>query len=118
MSATITEQLIESLQIRRALLESDFCQELGRYYLLDWLGSALAGLATTTGQSFVRYGNTQGAGSSTALGVSGQRSAEVAALINGALSHIVEMDDVERASVIHPPLTPSAVELPAPCVFP
>ena len=109
VSATITEQLIESLQIRRALLESDFCQELGRYYLLDWLGSALAGLATTTGQSFVRYGNTQGAGSSTALGVSGQRSAEVAALINGALSHIVEMDDVERASVIHP----AAVVIPA-----
>ena len=37
------------------------------------------------------------------------RSAEVAALVNGGLAHIVEMDDLDRISVMHP----GAVVIPA-----
>ena len=77
--------------------------------VLDWLGSALAGLGTDTGQIFVNYARLQPVGEATVLGLAEGRSAEVAALVNGALSHIVEMDDVERESVTHP----AAVVIPA-----
>lgn len=67
----------------------------------DWLGCALAGLATPVGRMFLAQAAHAGSGPCTALG-HGPLPAESAALHNGALSHIVEMDDVERASVLHP----------------
>jgi 2-methylcitrate dehydratase PrpD len=67
----------------------------------DWLGCAVAGLATPVGRIFLDHARAVGQGACTALGHGGV-PAEAAALVNGALSHIVEMDDVERASVLHP----------------
>ena len=83
--------------------------EAARLLVLDWLGSALAGIGTDTGRIFLEYARLQPAGKVTLLGLSEGRSVEVAALVNGALSHIVEMDDVERESVTHP----GAVVVPA-----
>lgn len=81
-------------------------------YLLDWLGSALAGRRTEPGRMLLRYGASQAeaeAAESTVAGERWCRSPEVAALVNGGLSHIVEMDDVDRGSVLHP----GAVTIPA-----
>ena len=77
--------------------------------LLDWLGSALAGLATDPGAKLLAYGDAEPEGGASVIGGKGARSAETAAFVNGALSHIVEMDDVDRGSVLHP----GAVVIPA-----
>ena len=60
--------------------------------LLDWLGSALAGCATAPGATLLAYGDAEPEGGATVIGGKGARSAETAAFVNGALSHIVEMD--------------------------
>ena len=106
---SITEQLVTAIYDRSDELLSSELQEFSRYYLLDWLGSVTAGMATETGGAFLNYARPLSAGSSSVIGLAEGRSTEVAALVNGALSHIVEMDDVERASVIHP----AAVVIPA-----
>lgn len=77
--------------------------------LLDWLGSALAGCATDPGRKLLAYGDEEPEGAASVIGGKGARSAETAAFVNGALSHIVEMDDVDRGSVLHP----GAVVIPA-----
>jgi 2-methylcitrate dehydratase PrpD len=78
-------------------------------YLLDWLGSASAGRGTDPGRMLLAYARSQPEGDASVFGETWRRSAEVAALVNGGLSHIVEMDDVERRSVLHP----GAVVIPA-----
>jgi 2-methylcitrate dehydratase PrpD len=77
--------------------------------LLDWLGSALAGGRTGPGAMLLEYGDAEPGGNASVIGGKGWRSAETAAFVNGALSHIVEMDDVDRGSVLHP----GAVVIPA-----
>ncbi len=105
----LTEQLVGALVGRNHELCAEPVQALSRYYLLDWLGSAIGGMGTPTGKAFLDYGGSLAAGSAQVLGLAEGRSTETAALINGALSHIVEMDDVERVSIIHP----AAVIIPA-----
>ncbi len=80
-----------------------------RRYVLDWLGSALAGAATDPGASLVDYARAQPVGPASVVGLGLACSPEVAALVNGGLSHIVEMDDLDRRSVLHP----GAVVIPA-----
>lgn len=80
-----------------------------RGYVLDWLGSALAGAATDPGARLLDYARAQPVGSACLVGIGLARSPEVAAFVNGGLSHIVEMDDLDRGSVLHP----GAVVIPA-----
>jgi 2-methylcitrate dehydratase PrpD len=79
------------------------------WWVLDWLGCAVAGLATRPGRILLQHTADQPVGISSCVGLVDGRSTQVAALHNGAVSHIVEMDDVDRASVIHP----GAVVIPA-----
>lgn len=73
-----------------------------RLFVLDWLASAIAGTATPVGEMLIAEGRSRGKGSCGVFGMPDRRDAEVAALINGGLSHIVEMDDLDRGSVVHP----------------
>lgn len=106
---SLTEQLArwvlgqKRAGIRAATLEQ------ARLYLLDWLGSALAGHGTAVGRRLLAYAAEQPAGTVPIVGSGLLCSAEVAALVNGGLSHIVEMDDLDRGSVLHP----GAVVIPA-----
>ena len=79
------------------------------WWILDWLGCAVAGLATRPGGMLVRHTADQPVGIASCVGLVHGRGTQVAALHNGGVSHIVEMDDVDRASVIHP----GAVVIPA-----
>ncbi|MDD3650190.1 MmgE/PrpD family protein [Immundisolibacter sp.] len=106
---SLTERLADWQLARRAGGFAAADLEAARLLVLDWLGAALAGLGTDTGRIFLDYARLQPAGRVSLLGLAEGRSVEVAALVNGALSHIVEMDDVERASVTHP----GAVVVPA-----
>lgn len=75
---------------------------LTKLSLLDWLGSTLAGgkekpallLSHTLGQ----FGGNQQA---TDLVTRQKTSAHYAAMINGGASHILEVDDVHKASILH-----------------
>lgn len=78
-------------------------------YILDWLGSALAGASTDAGRILLAYARAQPQGPCTIIGPGLRGAAATSAFVNGALSHIVEMDDLDRGSVIHP----GAVVIPA-----
>jgi 2-methylcitrate dehydratase PrpD len=77
--------------------------------LLDWLGAALAGCGTAPGAMLLSYCEGEPEGGASVVGRERGRAAETAAFVNGGLSHIVEMDDVDRGSVLHP----GAVVIPA-----
>src|SRR4051794_22361408 len=99
---SLTEQLGAFLAATRADDIPESVLEGARVYVLDWLGSSLGGTATAAGQMFARWAAAQPEAASTVFGFERGRSASVAAMHNGATSHILEMDDVERYSVLHP----------------
>jgi 2-methylcitrate dehydratase PrpD len=108
-SPSVSERLAELIVGTQAAdLPAEVLEAAGGF-LLDWLGCAIAGLPSEQGQALLRHAEQQPAGLVSTLGLAIGRSPQVAALHNGAVSHITEMDDVDRASVIHP----GAVVIPA-----
>lgn len=107
--STLTEQLAAFVIGARPADLPPSVLDAAKYYTLDWLGSAIAGTATTPGRVFLDHAAAQAGGPATVIGLAERRGAPTAALVNGALSHIVEMDDLHRASVVHP----GAVVIPA-----
>lgn len=87
-SATLTEQLT-TLIANKALAPSDL--EQAALFTLDAIANALAGRVTAPGAILQRWA------SSTAT-----LDAERRAFLLGALTHILETDDLHRASVVHP----------------
>ena len=106
---SLTEQLARWLLAQKATGIPVAALEHARLYLMDWLGSALAGHATDPGRHLLHYAADQPAGAVAIVGSDLARGPEVAALVNGGLSHILEMDDLDRGSVVHP----GAVVIPA-----
>ncbi|MDP8921979.1 MAG: MmgE/PrpD family protein [Chloroflexota bacterium] len=106
---TLTERLAALVCSTRATDIPDVVRENAAWWVLDWLGCAIAGLDTPPGRILTEHTAEQPAGTVSCLGLAEGRSTQVAALHNGGVSHIVEMDDVDRASVIHP----AAVVVPA-----
>ena len=108
---SLTEQLARFLTERRSEDLPDRVLHRAKYYFLDWLGSAIAGGETEAGRILLDFARQRDGKESTVIGLEVPRSVEVAAFVNGALSHIVEMDDLHRASVIHPaaPVIPAAL---------
>ncbi|MDI6813642.1 MAG: MmgE/PrpD family protein [Desulfitobacteriaceae bacterium] len=69
---------------------------------LDWLGSAAAGAEKPPGQIMQAVVGEMGGNPEATLLSTGQKTASIlAALVNGAISHIVELDDVHKASILH-----------------
>jgi len=71
-------------------------------YFMDGLGCALAATQTESGRIFLDYARAQPAGPATLLGWPCGRAVSTAAFVNSALIHSIEMDDLHRASVLHP----------------
>ena len=72
-------------------------------FFLDWLGSAYAGQTQPPVMSLLEV--VRGLGStpqSTIIPDNAKSMSLLAALANGASSHVVEMDDLHRESVLHP----------------
>ncbi|MED4584935.1 MmgE/PrpD family protein [Brevibacillus choshinensis] len=69
--------------------------------ILDWLGSALAGSSKPPVQMIAQVAAELGGAEQATLMTGGRSSVTHAALINGASSHIVELDDIHKASIIH-----------------
>jgi len=84
--------------------------EATKLAVLDWLGCALAGAPTPAGRIFAEtFADFRGPPVATLLNGAGRDSSLNAATVNGALSHIVELDDVHKGGVIHA----GAVVIPA-----
>jgi 2-methylcitrate dehydratase PrpD len=88
--------------------------EAVRRLFLDWLGSALGGSSSTQVARLAnaaargglavdgRRDDDTAAGTATALAQFVQAPPLVAALLNGAASHVLEMDDLHNESIYHP----------------
>lgn len=104
---SVTEQLVKLLA--RPILQKD--RERAAMLLLDWTGCAVAGQKEPAGQKLVRafpqeVGPCRRIGTSTA-------SVLMAALHNGCLGNVLEMDDVDKRAVLHaaPTVIPAALAM-------
>ena len=74
-----------------------------KYRILDWLGCAITGMhypqIKISRQFFVETGGIQEA---TILGVEGKYPAANAAMVNGMIGHVSELDDGHRRAIGHP----------------
>jgi len=81
-----------------------------KLFVLDWIGSAYAGGREKPVKMLLAVsGDLGGSPDSTIIASNSRGPCLLAALINGASSHVVEMDDLHRESVLHP----AAAILPA-----
>jgi len=79
-------------------------------FFLDWLSSAFAGLSQPPIQIVLSLVNDmKGSEEATIIPTNSRHLSLMAALVNGASSHVVEMDDLHRQSVFHPaaPILPA-----------
>ena len=92
-----------------------------KIYFLDWLGSAIAGKEGAPVQILLGLiRDLGGHPESTIIASQSYGNCLMAALANGASSHMVEMDDLHRESILHPatqklqhlPVNDSVEELP------
>jgi 2-methylcitrate dehydratase PrpD len=70
--------------------------------VLDWLGSALAGAVETPARMVQTVAARLGTSQEATVFAAGRSSAAGAALANGVASHILELDDVHKGSIVHP----------------
>jgi 2-methylcitrate dehydratase PrpD len=99
---SLTGQLAEVITSTRPEDVPAGVQQAAQGFVLDWLGCAIAGAQTTPGEILLWYARRHVGQGATVLGAGDQASPATAALVNGGLSHIVEMDDLHRGSVVHP----------------
>lgn len=72
-----------------------------RLHLLDWLGCAIAGVPEPGCAEVRRLSEREGAGRCRIIG-GGMAGPQAAALANGPLGTILEMDDVDKRGLLHP----------------
>lgn len=75
--------------------------EFTKLCMLDWLGSAIAGAAKPSVQMIDELAKEMGGAEQATLVTGGKTSVAQAALVNGAASHVVELDDIHKSSIIH-----------------
>src|SRR5699024_419863 len=69
--------------------------------ILDYFASAFIGTTTKTDKMIDELVNEMGGKEHASLVTGGKSSVMNAALVNGAASHIAELDDIHKSSVIH-----------------
>jgi len=104
---TVTQELSEILA--RPISDDD--RKRAALLLLDWTGCAVAGQAEPAGQK-VTEAFPDEIGNCTRIGA-GKSSPLMAALHNGCLGNVLEMDDVDRQAVLHagPTIIPAALAM-------
>ena len=71
-------------------------------HVLDWAGCAVAGAASPAGRAVAAGLMAEGQGRCAVAGSSRGASPLTAALINGSLGNVLEMDDVDKRAILHP----------------
>lgn len=97
MRATVTEELVTIVE---RPVSAD-ARERAALHVLDWLGCALVGARSDAGSVLVEWATRERDGPCRVLGA-GHGSVWTAALVNGALGNVLEMDDIHRAAILHP----------------
>lgn len=78
-------------------------REQSKYYLLDWMGTLIAGSSTKEASIIQELISDQGgAPQANIMGLEQKTSVLNAALANGYISHILEIDDLHKKSISHP----------------
>ncbi len=87
--------------------------EVAKHCLLDWLAVTLAGSREPLVEILASELAVPAGGEATLIGRSGQASAHIAALLNGAAAHALDFDDTHLTMVGHPtaPVAPAVVAL-------
>ncbi len=80
--------------------------DMAKLCFLDWLGSVYAGKTSRPALAILLVAKSLGGNpEATLLPDGSQSSAYMAALVNAAASHVVEMDDLHKGSILHPAAT-------------
>ncbi|MGJ3231017.1 MAG: MmgE/PrpD family protein [Oceanicaulis sp.] len=98
----------QSLSITQALAQrlvrpvSPALQARAALHVLDWAGCALAGAASPAGRAMAAGLMAEGPGRCAMAGSTRGASPLTAAMVNGALGNVLEMDDVDKRAILHP----------------
>jgi len=109
-SPSISQKLAQFLCTLRYEDLSDSLVYQTKAFFLDWVGSAIAGLSQPPTQMMLSLaGDMKGDEEATIIPNNSRHLPLVAALVNGASSHVMEMDDLHRQSIFHPaaPILPA-----------
>lgn len=101
-----TEQLL-ALQ-GRPITDQD--RQRAALHLVDWFGSVMLGHLSAAGEAISRWAAHASKGACWTVGGL-HLSSESAALFNGSLGNIFELDDLHRAAIVHPADTIMAAAL-------
>ncbi len=71
-------------------------------HVLDWAGCAVAGAASPAGRAMAAGLMAEGQGRCAVAATSRGASPLTAALLNGAVGNVLEMDDVDKRAILHP----------------
>ncbi|MED5578410.1 MAG: MmgE/PrpD family protein [Nitrospinota bacterium] len=82
----------------------DEVRDRAKYFLLDFLGVSICGTKANSSRAFYDFIRNNGShdGSCTIIGSTQKTTPSDAALVNGGVSHAIEMDDVTTRSSLHP----------------
>jgi 2-methylcitrate dehydratase PrpD len=114
MAKTISERLAECIQDTTVEKLPPAVMEIAKLCFLDWLGSAIAGSTARPIRIVVEVIKGLGGKPQATVIPDGSRtSCHLAAFVNAAASHVVEMDDLHKPSVLHPaaPVIPAALAI-------
>ena len=101
---TIEHEISDAIAGFQTLDLSPDVSRKARLAMLDWLACALAGNRTATGAAMQRFAETERTDGESLLLLPGlpNGSARQAALLNGTLSHALELDDIYAPALYHP----------------
>ena len=111
-SGTISQKLAQFFCTLRFEDLPDSLVHQTKAFFLDWIGSAVAGLSQTPTQMMISLAkDMRGSEEATVIPTNSRHIPLVAALVNGASSHVMEMDDLHRQSIFHPaaPILPAVL---------
>jgi 2-methylcitrate dehydratase PrpD len=97
-SVSITRRLAERLS--RPV--SPALQARAALHVLDWAGCALAGANSPAGRAMAAGLLAEGPGRCAVAGSKRGASPLTAAMVNGAMGNVLEMDDVDKRAILHP----------------
>jgi 2-methylcitrate dehydratase PrpD len=108
--AEILAEFVENLDLKKIPVS---VVEHAKLCLLDWLGATIAGTVEREALSLVEVFGGLKPAESTVVGFGVKIPSHEAAYVNGAISHLVELDDIHREAIIHPgvPVIPAGLAL-------
>ncbi|HTR79123.1 MAG TPA: MmgE/PrpD family protein [Gemmatimonadaceae bacterium] len=100
-AASVSKQLAHALATARLADMPDGVVAEAERAVLDWFGSALAGAIERPALVCRQVVSALGASNEATVFLAGRASAAGAALANGVAAHILELDDIHKASTVH-----------------